>query len=245
MSQQSLQKQNQLSEEFSQDEFRIRLFSMITHDMRNLFASVVGYVRLNKKNPGMNKADGDLLLDELENVGDRANHLFDILFFATRFLNQNDSVRIEKVSPRESFLYAADSMQNDFDRKKVCVEIEIDSALQLNTDTNVFSFVCRQLLHNACKYSRSGNIIQVHYKPKKSTHIFSVRDEGIGIPAEMEPILFTGSKKIIRYGTDDEKGNGFGLALSIHFLKLCNASLTFIPGLKKGSCFEIQIPIKE
>ena len=239
----SRQKKSGLQEEIQQSELQNRIYSLVTHDMRNLFASVVGYVRLNKRSRNLSEEDSLQLLDELEFVGNRADHLFDILSFSVRFLRKNTKVSIEKTEVLNCIRDAEDIFRNELTRKQLTLEIQNEHMeATVNSDAGILSFAVRQLLHNAIKYSYCSGRINVRLLKEKKHTKLQFEDEGKGVAPEFVSSLFSGSMECVTYGTEDEKGNGLGLALSRYFLLQCGADVIYKPNTPKGSIFEISIP---
>lgn len=101
------------------------------------------------------------------------------------------------------------------------------------------------LLSNAVKYTPSGKnvdfIVEIRQNGTEKDVIFTVQDEGVGIPAKEQQRIFdrfyTGSNG--RSG----QSNGIGLALARELTTLHHGRLTLKSEPGKGSCFTVALPL--
>lgn len=108
---------------------------------------------------------------------------------------------------------AVKKLASQFIRRKINLEYEPLDAKAL-TDEKWLSFVIEQVLSNAVKYTKSGNISITLENPKT----ICIKDTGIGIAAEDLPRIF--EKGFTGYnGREDKKASGIGLYLC---KRICN-----------------------
>lgn len=98
------------------------------------------------------------------------------------------------------------------------------------------------LMSNAVKYSESGGVIRVTLKGADSHLVFSIKDHGIGIPAEDQSKIFD----MFFSGQHNRKqGYGLGLFIAKSFLQAHGSTLQFASEKKKGTTFWFELPLKE
>jgi len=106
--------------------------------------------------------------------------------------------------------------------------------------------VVSNLLSNAARYTPNGGEITLTARRDASEHIIiSVRDNGMGISADMLPRVFGLFFQGVRDGVRAEGGLGIGLALVKSFVELHGGTVRVRsdgPGL--GSEFTVRLPIK-
>jgi signal transduction histidine kinase len=108
-------------------------------------------------------------------------------------------------------------------------------------DKNHFSFVVRNLIANAIKFTPSGGEIEIKVESHSNTQYkISIADNGIGIPDEELKNIFTPDSKS-RKGTKDEKGTGLGLTLCNEFVRANGGEIWAEKNFKKGTilCFTV------
>nr|WP_308633593.1 response regulator [Massilia sp. YIM B02443] len=103
--------------------------------------------------------------------------------------------------------------------------------------------IVSNLLDNALKYTPSGGNIAIALGRADGQVVFTVRDTGVGIPAELLPHVFDvfvqGAISIDR----SQGGLGIGLSLVRRLVELHGGSVACTSaGAGLGSCFEIRLP---
>ena len=122
-----------------------------------------------------------------------------------------------------------------FISKGIAVKIEIAEGRKIVTDEKWMVFVLKQLISNALKYTKQGNI---HIYMQES--ILVIEDTGIGIADDDLPRIF--ERGYTGYnGRKDKKATGLGLFLTDRILKQLNHKITITSevgvGTKVVLCF--------
>jgi signal transduction histidine kinase len=124
-------------------------------------------------------------------------------------------------------------------KKDLVVDIEIDSNLELKTDSRIFSQIIQNILNNAIKYTyHKGNIV-IKAEIIHNEIYVSISDTGIGIPKDKIPTLFEIDSKFNRPGTDKELSTGMGLILIKEYSEILGARLSVDSIEERGSTFSI------
>lgn len=110
---------------------------------------------------------------------------------------------------------------------------------ELSTDKHALSFIIRNLVNNANKYTENGNI-SVSATKKNGFIYINIKDTGSGMDSEMSSKLF-GAETISRRGTSNEKGNGLGLMLINEYINKLSGTISVESEPGKGSCFTIRL----
>ena len=90
------------------------------------------------------------------------------------------------------------------------------------------------LVDNAIKYTPAGGQVEVKVT---SAGVLSVKDTGIGIPAEAQPHIF---EKFYRAGNANASGEGLGLALVAAIVTACGGHIAVSSAPGGGSVFAVQ-----
>jgi signal transduction histidine kinase len=101
--------------------------------------------------------------------------------------------------------------------------------------------VIGNLLSNAIKYSPQGGLVQVTAGVRGDAVRFEVRDEGIGIPTEQQPRIFT---KFFRAdaAASGITGTGLGLAVSRDIVESHGGQIGFMSADGEGTTFFVELP---
>jgi two-component system sensor histidine kinase VicK len=114
--------------------------------------------------------------------------------------------------------------------------------LYAELDVNKFTQVLNNLISNALKFTPDGGLVEVVVAAGQGDVRIEVRDEGIGIPAAMQPRVFERFTPARRPGLRGEPTTGLGLALCQTIVAWHAGQLSVVSTEGKGSTFTIQIP---
>jgi len=130
------------------------------------------------------------------------------------------------------------------DRKKLPLVIEVSDSVasELPGDADMIQQILHELIDNAIKYTRNGQVTVAIHSDDPGALRVSVRDTGVGIPEERLPSLFTPFSP--GNGAQDRSATGLGLGLA-----MCREWVTSMGGrigcdskLGQGSTFWFTIP---
>jgi len=109
--------------------------------------------------------------------------------------------------------------------------------------------ILTNLIGNAIKFTSSGEIIvEVALSDEdatKATLRFSIRDTGIGIPADKIASLFNSFSQVDNSTTRKFGGAGLGLSISKQLIELMGGELTVESEANQGSTFQFDIRLKK
>ena len=100
------------------------------------------------------------------------------------------------------------------------------------------------LLSNAAKYTENGGQIWLSAEQQDNEVVVSVRDTGVGIPAEMLPKVFDCFIQVDRTLTMAQGGLGIGLSLVKGLVERHGGNVeVHSEGVGQGSEFLVQLPL--
>jgi len=119
-----------------------------------------------------------------------------------------------------------------------------DQPVDVNADPHRLTQIISNLLTNAARYTPPEGRIELTARSRGRDVEVSVRDNGIGIPAEMRESIFEMFGRGPRPETGDSDGLGIGLALVASLAKLHGGSAeVHSEGEGQGSEFVVRLPI--
>jgi signal transduction histidine kinase len=110
-------------------------------------------------------------------------------------------------------------------------------------DIEMTKTVLRNLVTNALKFTFPEGTIKIECEKHENEMIFGITDTGIGIEPEHINKLFRIESKLSKNGTADEKGTGLGLILCKEFVEKQQGRIWVESETGKGSCFSFTIPL--
>jgi len=102
--------------------------------------------------------------------------------------------------------------------------------------------VIDNLIGNGLKFSKSSTPINIEVTSADNTCIIRITDFGIGIPSNLQQLLFDQFSKAGRPGLKGEKSIGLGLHISKQIIEQHGGSLTVSSKENEGTTFQIALP---
>ena len=223
-------------------ESRHKLLLSVSHDIKAPLSSIIGYIELmemEKRNESdihrLNsmKVSSQHILSLLSNLLD-----FSSLEQGKQFIKRSDFNAAELCDNlAEMFRPIAENKQLKFFYHK-----NISDDLYVNSDALKIKQVVSNIISNALKYTIEGEVHFGVYLVNNKL-VFSVIDQGIGIPNEKIDDMFKPFSKADN-NPGLAEGNGFGLYVVKGMLELLGGNIQVMSEIEKGSHFEIRIPVK-
>jgi signal transduction histidine kinase len=123
--------------------------------------------------------------------------------------------------------------------------IDIKDPCEMNADKGKMNQVIYNLMENAIKYTQDGGEIDVTLVREDGNAVFSVKDNGPGIPADALPHIFERFYRVDKARSRETGGTGLGLSIVKQLIALHDGSVRVESEEGKGSTFIAEIPIKE
>lgn len=116
--------------------------------------------------------------------------------------------------------------------------------LFINGDADKLHRVFANLLSNAIKYSKDGGTIKVSAKAvNKELAVITVKDSGIGIPANEQEQIFNGYFRASNAQEFTKQGTGLGLYYAKNIIELHNGNIKLNSAPNKGTEMILDFPI--
>ncbi|MCK5683383.1 response regulator [bacterium] len=127
------------------------------------------------------------------------------------------------------------------------VEFIIRDELNSNFDTDLkkLTQILKNLISNAFKFTKKGNVVLHMYSDEKGELNFAVVDTGIGIPKNKLTYVFEAFKQGDGSVNRVYGGTGLGLSISLRFAQLLGGELLIDSKEGEGSTFTLRIPVNQ
>jgi PAS domain S-box-containing protein len=128
--------------------------------------------------------------------------------------------------------------------RKCPIETSFDPDLNGATGSeSLLRHIFSNLLSNAAKYSPAGTPVEFSVRRDAGHAVFTVRDRGIGIPAEDQPRMFEAFHRA--RNVTDIAGSGLGLLITKRCVELHGGSIGFESAAGEGTAFTVRLPVFE
>jgi len=220
-----------------------KLLSVIAHDLKNPFNSILGFSEILAENPDQFDCDKlksmcRLIHQQAQSAHSLLDNMLQWAKMQTDHITFNPEPLLLKKLVEEAIEHSA--LLSHKKETEICVELEND--LYGLADRHMLQVILHNLLSNAIKFTGRGGKVWVHAEQKGGMIHMSVRDNGVGISEANKMCLQQGVPVEATKGTDCETGTGLGLLLCSEFIQKMNGSLNIESIEGEGSCFYFTIP---
>lgn len=225
------------------DNSKEKFYSIIAHDLRNPFSSLIGFSQILIDE--YSKLKEEQIKDFINLINKSSKQIYTLLENLLEWSkSQTGKIRFQ---PETLDLYSVINdnialFRNATTAKNINIEIQSNTNKKVYCDYNMITTVIRNLLSNAIKFTRKNGLIQIKINFIQEKVKVSVVDSGIGVPEENIQKLFSLEDKIVTEGTESEKGSGLGLLLCKEFIEKNNGYLTVESKIGEGSDFSFYLP---
>ncbi|MGI5272107.1 ATP-binding protein [Nonomuraea sp. CA-218870] len=225
-------------------EAKNRFWATVSHELRTPLSSIIGLVRL------MTTADGEPLTEEQERqirfIGNSAETLLalvgDLLDLAKaesgRLLPELAPVDVEDLVRH---LHA--TMQPTSD---VVLRTEVaPAAAEVYTDETMLVRVLRNLLSNALKFTREGEVrLDARLDEQAGQVVITVSDTGIGIAEEDLDRVFEEFFQVPHALQVKARGTGLGLPYARTLVRALDGQLDLASTFGRGTTVTVRLPVR-
>jgi signal transduction histidine kinase len=218
-------------------------FSIISHDLRSPFTSIIGFAEILINEPKLSEEERQEFLKYIYESAQLQLKLINNLLDWSRIESGRVNVELTRISVKYTLANIISGLTGDAVRKNIEIIAKIEPHLFVKADEVLLDKVLFNLLENAIKYSYESSKIEItaRYFNKDNVEII-FKDSGKGISEENTPNIFTLDKKYNTTGTKGEKGTGTGLILVKKIVQLLNGDVWFYSAQNKGSEFHVILP---
>jgi len=221
-----------------------KFLSILGHDLKNPFNSVLGF--------------SNLIIDQWESLEEKERfHITNEIYSSVQSIyelldnlliwssTQSESTRPipENFDINESVLQVYEIFRNQANFKNINVRLEISGKKKVVADPNMIATVIRNLLSNSLKFTHEGGQIVIRTQRKADAVEFSISDNGKGILPEDLKRIFENKDHHTTKGTSNETGSGLGLLLAKEFIQRSKGLIWVESKPGKGSLFTFTLPV--
>lgn len=233
-----------LQQQIALNDMKARFITMASHEFRTPLATIHGSVELLQHYEDRMPADKKAAtLQKIDDAVERMTHMLENVLV----IGRTDAGRLE-FKPRALSVTAfccslVDEMRSAMARQVGRLELVLDMPPTENhylLDDSLIRNIVGNLLSNAIKYSPDGGVVRFSVVPEAQELVFTVSDQGIGIPPADQQQLFVSFHRASNVGPI--AGTGLGLSIVKEAVVCHHGSITVVSDVGKGSCFTVRLP---
>lgn len=220
--------------------------ALLAHELRNPLAPIRNGLNVMR----LAGADDEAVREIREIMDRQITHmvrLIDDLLDLSRINRNKMDLRLSRVTLAEAVDGALETARPIIDAGQHSLEVSIpDRPIYLEADLMRLAQVFSNLLTNSAKYTRRGGKIWLIAEERGGEVTISVRDSGIGIPAEALDNIFDMFSQLDRSVERTTGGLGIGLALVKGLVEMHGGKVIAESGGEgRGSTFSVTLPVAE
>jgi signal transduction histidine kinase len=241
----------QAEEALKENEARLRelnatkdkFFSIISHDLKNPFNSILGLSNLLVEQIQEKNYEG---IEEYAEIIQKSSiRVFDLLVNLlewSRFQTGRMEFSPEYVEMVSLINEVTELFDDSVRLKSITIFKELPRNMLIFADKAMISTILRNLISNAIKFTHPQGQITISAESKKDKVEIAISDNGVGIKNENVEKLFRIAENQTTLGTKNERGTGLGLILCKEFIEKHGGKIWVESEAGKGSKFYFTIP---
>jgi signal transduction histidine kinase len=228
------------------DRHKDEFLAMLAHELRNPLAPLQNAVQIMQRRPSI---DPQLvwMREIIERQLAHLSRLVDDLLDVSRITRGKISLTREPLQLEVLIARALETVQPLLTERRHELGVEIEEAgLIVEGDLTRLTQIIGNILSNAAKYTDTGGHIELRARRDGKMLEITVRDDGIGIPAELLPSVFELFTQLERPSAQAQAGLGIGLGLVRKLVELHEGTVSAqSDGPGRGSLFTVRLPLTD
>ena len=227
--------------------YKSEFLANMSHELRTPLNSILLLSRLLSENNNQSMNNEEIEFAKvIQSSGNSLLGLIDEILDLSKIEAGKMELEFLDVSTKE----ITDTLWNLFNlvAKEKGIEFEIiskDAPLVIKTDKMRLEQILKNLISNAIKFTEKGKVsLEIKIDTDDDKIIcFIVKDTGIGIPIEKQPLVFEAFQQADGSTKRKYGGTGLGLSISRELAKLLKGEIVLHSKVNEGSSFTLCLPV--
>jgi len=227
------------------DQQKNKFFSIIAHDLRSPFTSLLGFsAMLEERSEKLAPEKIKEFATHIHESGTRVFRLLENLLEWARLQMDRIEVEPQIIALAEITRKTIDVLGPVAAEKDIKLQ-ERGPPTNAYADPHMIDAVIRNLVNNAIKFTPHNGTITILYDADENSGIarISVMDTGVGMDTHTAGKLFKLSENVTTQGTDGEAGTGLGLLLCYELVSRNSGTICVESTQGTGSTFTFTLPL--
>ncbi len=221
-----------------------KFFSIIAHDLKSPFSSLLGYSGWLKNE--INNLSKEELNNSISNMNKSIQKVYELIQNLLEWARIQNG-RVEYNPSSFDLKKLIDNTIGYIEFKALNKDIKISNKVKeklfVYADQNMLNSVFQNLLTNSLKFSHPGDEIKITSKTSGGFVVVSISDNGVGIEKDKLETIFDIGSHHTTLGTKAERGTGLGLILCKELIERNKGKIWAESEKGKGSVFSFTVPL--
>jgi signal transduction histidine kinase len=227
------------------DKMKDDFVSHVSHELRTPLTSIRSFSEILQDYPQLDAPTRSKYLSVIIQEAERLTRLINQVLDLSRIEAGRAEWQMSEVNPREVVEHAVATTVRLFDEKKAVLEVDLpDEVPRIFADRDRLVQVVINLLSNAVKFCADpGGRVAVSLRALPGAIRVDVRDNGPGIAAHQQAVIFEKFRQVGDTLTRKPRGTGLGLAISREIIQHFGGRLWVESEAGMGATFSFVIPL--
>lgn len=238
---------NRIADELRQlNNTKDKFFSIIAHDLRNPFITILGFTDLLLTDyKELDESEIIFYLEEMKKSAEISHNLLQNLLQWSRSQTGRIEFNPTKILLKNLVNVNLELLQPTAANKEIQIKSEVVDDIYVHADEDMLNTIIRNLITNAIKFTPKGGTITIAAKGVGKYAEISVEDTGVGMSEATMANLFRLDTTHSTLGTNQEAGTGLGLILCKEFVEKHDGKIWVESKLGVGSKFIFYLPLAD
>ena len=228
------------------DRLKDDFISTVTHELRTPLTSIRAFTEILHDNPQLPLPQRQQYLSIITKETERLTRLINQVLDLAKLESGKAEWRPAQMDLREVVEEATAAVSQLFAEKKVDLLVSLpEGRAQINVDHDRLMQVMLNLLSNAAKHCQPDGKVQVRVFNNETTWQVEIEDDGPGIAAQDQRIIFDKFRQVGDTLQAKPQGTGLGLTISQQIIQHFGGRLWVVSVPGGGACFSFTIPVLE
>ncbi len=220
----------------------------MSHELRTPLNAIIGFSDIMNQ-----KIFGDLGAEQYteytKDINVSARHLLSLIndiLEVSKHESGKFELHPEEISLEEELNHAVRVARGRFMEKKAIVTIDVSPEVEvIEADIKCFRQIAMNLISNAIKFSKDACILEITASQENDYVCLTIKDNGIGIPKEMQKKVFEAFAQVENAFTRIYEGTGLGLAITKGLVELHGGNISLESMPDEGTTIIVRLPISQ
>ena len=228
------------------DRLKTSFLQNMSHEIRTPLNSILGFSQLLQDT----KTDNPRVLkfsSIINNSGQRLLELINNILDISKIEAGSVKINQEAIHLNTLLKHVKDVVQLKADEKQLEIIMNMpwdEGESLIQTDAGKLNQILLNLINNAIKFTKSGNVTCSYELINDDFLEFKVSDTGIGIPKQKQKQIFQRFFQVDQSISRNFEGAGLGLSITKALVNLLGGEIRFESEYRKGTTFYFTLPYK-
>lgn len=224
------------------EQIRTEFVSNVTHELKTPLTSIRGFIETLRGGAINDKEVADKFLEIIDIEAERLYMLINDILQLSEIESKQKDTNVGTYNLKSIIEEVVSILEGVAQKKGVELSFEADKNIKIVANKDRIKQMLINLIDNAIKYNVKSGSVNIRAFKAEGKIVITVKDTGIGIPAEHIPRIFERFYRVDKGRSRSMGGTGLGLSIVKHIVNLYNGDIKVNSEPGVGTEFIVQLP---